>query len=331
MRAPAVLAVLASAAATFALPLGAAQGGEGGDEGDGAGAAPGLTLAMFHPHDLVDPLGFAFAPDGSDGFDSRYGDMLAATGTYSYPVLVVDGLLPVQGIVDPERPYASTREAYAAAIAERSRLDAPVSLRLSSQVESGSLEVQLTVRPDEPIAGERLRAWVAVLEDPVHYEPPTGLTNGVFDHRFTVRALEDLGPVDLAAGPGSPVDVGASFTLPPTWQAPRLLVAAWLQQDASYGLRFAPREVVQATHAPAGQAVEQTGKGVLVEALSATWCEPCLIGDTALESIAEEAGIAEPLRGESQGYLRSPRNPWLALAAAAAGVLAAVAAWRLVR
>jgi hypothetical protein len=107
-------------------------------------------------------------------------------------------------------------------------------------------------------------------------------------------------------------------------------VAAWLQQDAQ-SPRFDAREVVQATHAPVGERQVQATKGVLAEMLSATWCDPCLYGDAAIEDIAVARGVAQP--GEaapSSRYLQLEARDGLLLGVAAvAGVALALAARRL--
>lgn len=286
-----------------------------------AAAGPAATVILHHPHpDDADPFGFPFG--GADSFTARHGHLEADTGRFDYPYFVADGVLPIAGLPDSSEPYVSTLEAYGLAVAERAAEEAPVALRLSSEIRDGTLALSLRIEPGTALPGEHLHAWGAVLEDPVRYRAPAGLTNGVTDHRFTLRALADLGPLDLSNGTAADVSWLAALG---EWSLDRLVVAAWVEQSAP-SPRFDAHEVVQATHAPAGASVHQDSKGVLVEVLSATWCEPCLYGDLAAEDLAVSLGSAEPLREPRTRYLEGPARPWLTIPLSlAAGV--AVAAW----
>lgn len=286
-----------------------------------AQAGPQVTVLLHHPNDGVDPFGFDYAL-GSDYFALRYGPLVADKGRFDFPFFVADGVVPIEKLPDPNIPFESTRVAYDQAVATRATEAAPVTLHLDSTLAAGSLFTRVRVVPVVPLDGEDLHLLVAVTEDPVHYQPPPGLTNGVTEHRFTVRAVADLGAVDLRASS----NWTRSFALPESWQSDALHVAAWLQQGAG-SPRFDAREVVQATSAPAGQAAMQDSKGVLVEMLSATWCEPCLYGDLAAESVAIARGSAEPLVADTgPRYFQPPATPWLAYGLAAV-VAVALAAW----
>ncbi|HJQ93143.1 MAG TPA: hypothetical protein VJ874_02535, partial [Candidatus Thermoplasmatota archaeon] len=249
----------------------------------------GLTVLLFHPDDGVDPLGVPYL--GSDPFSVRYAPLVAEKGRFDFPFFVADGVLPIESIPDPAQPFASARASYDQAIAERLREQAPVAMVLESLVAGRQVVASVSVEPIEPTAleGEDLHLWFALVEDHVEYQPPPGLTNGVTDHRFTVRDVRDLGAVEVS----SPANLTATFLLDDGWQRSELSVAAWLQQDAP-SPRFDAREVVQATHAPLGGRQVQAVKGVLAEMLSATWCDPCLYGDAAIEDVAVARGIARP-------------------------------------
>jgi hypothetical protein len=246
----------------------------------------GLTVLVFHPDDGVDPLGVPY--QGSDPFSVRYGPLVADKGRFDFPFFVADGVLPIESIPDPGQPFASARAAYDQSVDERLQVNAPAAMTLASLVAGRQVVASVLVEPLMPLAGEDLHLWIAVVEDHVEYQPPPGLTNGVTDHRFTVRAVRDLGAVDL----GGPANLTATFPLDDAWQRSELSVAAWLQQGAP-SPRFDAREVVQATHAPLGQQQAQAVKGVLAEMLSATWCDPCLYGDMALEDVAVSRGVAK--------------------------------------
>jgi hypothetical protein len=290
------------------------------DEPEGVG----LTVLLFHPDDGVDPLGIAY--QGSDPFAVRYSPLVAEKGRFDFPFFVADGVLPIESIPDPAQPYASARSAYDQAIAARMPEEAPVALTLRSLVAGRQVVASVSIQPQAQLAGEDLHLWLAVAEDHVEYQPPPGLTNGVTDHRFTVRAVRDLGTVDLSG----PLNLTATFALDDAWQRSELSIAAWLQQDAP-SPRFDAREVVQATHAPLGATQVQTVKGVLAEMLSATWCDPCLYGDKAIEDIAVVRGIAEPGEPEpTSRYLEWATRDGLPVGlAAAAGLALAMLARRL--
>jgi hypothetical protein len=310
--------VKAATAATALLPLAlallpAASAQEAG--------GPPLTVLIFHPDDGVDPLGVPYA--GSDPFAVRYGALVAHKGRFDFPFFVADGVLPIETIPDPAQPYASALAAYDAAVAARSAEQAPARIALASVRAGGQAVVSVGLDPVEPLPGEGLHLWVAVVEDHVHYQPPPGLTNGVTDHRFTVRAVADLGVQDLSG----PANATHTFELADGWRADQLSVAAWLQQDAP-SPRFDAREVVQATHAPLGGRALQETKGVLAEMLSATWCDPCLYGDKAMEDLAVARGVARPggLEPESRYLDLGPGDLAPIAAAGLAGVLLVAAA-----
>lgn len=284
-----------------------------------AQAGPQVTVLLHHPNDGVDPFGFDYA-QGTDYFAVRYGPLVADKQRFDFPFFVADGVLPIETLPDPDVPFEATRAAYEQAVALRSAEQAPATLHLASTMAAGTLFATLRIEPAAPLAEEDLHLLLAVTEDPVHYQPPPKLTNGITEHRFTVRAVADLGAIDLTG----PVNLTRSFSLPESWDREALHVAAWLQQGAG-SPRFDAREVVQATSAPAGQAVTQDTKGVLLEMLSATWCKPCLYGDLAAEAVAVDRGAAQPLVAETgPRYFQPPVTPWLAfgLAAVAAVVLA---------
>lgn len=276
----------------------------------------GATVLLFHPLDQVDPFGVRFA-DG-DPFSVRYAAVAAQTGRFDYPVFVADGLDPIQALPDPGRPYQGTLEAYEAAVAARPAV-APLTLTLSAQQSGPQAVLRVDVQPHAPIQqsqGQALRLRVALAEDPVRYRPPAPVSNGVVDHRFTVRAYHDLGPIPLE----TPSNFTATIPLDAGWDAGRLLAAAWVQADGTPG-RFAPTEVLQAAHTPLGGTVRQEAKGVLVEVYSATWCTPCLYGDLAAEQVAIRHAGAHPLPEPASRYFEAPPQPLLALAAAAVGAL----------
>lgn len=288
-----------------ALLAAASSSAQGGD----LAPSPPLVVLVFHPDDGVDPLGFPAA--GSDAFAARYGPLVADKGRFDFPFFVSDGVLPIEAIPDPAKPFASAVAAYTQAVEARSGEEAAATLDLSSASTRDGILVQVTVQPRADLSAEDLHVRVAVVEDHVEYQPPPGLTNGITDHRFTVRAYLDL---------GAPAEAPMTALLPldPSWDLAELSVAAWLQVDAP-SPRFDAREVVQATQAPVGEHVVQAEKAVLVEMLSATWCDPCLYGDRAVEELAVSYGVAEASSDESGSrYLHLRTRDALAIAASVA-------------
>jgi len=308
------LAVLAVAASAVGPAAPAAAQSPSGSQ---------AVVLVHHPLDHVDPFGVAFG--GLDTFAARY-QGFAADGTFAFPTFVADGVLGVPSLPDPNVPYQSTLANYTSLVQRRLALQAPLTLRLQAAVAGDALRIEAAADPVAPLADPQragaLHLWAAVAEDPVHYQADARVSNGVTEHRFTVRALQDLGSVDLSSGAATVRS--ASIPVGPGWARDRLLAAAWVAADGPFA-HFASGEVLQAAWAHAGApAVTQSAKAVLVEVYSATWCGPCLYGDLAAESIAVQMGGAAPPASASAAtrYLVGPDHPGLALGVA---LLAAVA------
>ncbi|MGB0653475.1 MAG: hypothetical protein ACPGQL_09775, partial [Thermoplasmatota archaeon] len=301
-----------------------------------AAPGPALSVLVHHPFpDPADPLGAPFplaAGDaGFDAFVTRYAAYDVDGDGFAYPSVVVDGVVPIEGLPDGDRPFASTQAAYTAAVDQQEEVEAAVTLAVATEPVGDQLGVEIRVAPLAALPDERLRLWVALAEDHVHYEPPPALSNGVTDHRFTVRAVIDLGRLDLAAG--GAVERNTTFAMDEAWDRDQLFVTAWVQQEPSHGLRFQAREVVQATTHPALQVeptVQET-KGVLLELLSAAWCDPCLFGDRVVDELAEERGHAafEPTAaGPATTYWRAPEQPLVVVGAGLVGAFLLGRRWR---
>lgn len=284
---------------------------------------PPVTVLVHHPYpDDADPLGFPYPAGNQVGYwMHRHRHLDTDRDGFDFPSMVADGIALVEGLPDPQQPYASTRKAYEEAFDARSRLEPALSIQLGARHVDDTVLASVAVLPRSPLGGESLRLMVALTEDPVRYVPPAALSNGVFDHRFTVRAVRDLGVLDLATT--ETATASHTFLLDKEWQTDRLSVAAWLQQDGVHGTRFAPNEVAQATQVAVGQAVvQQDEKGVLLELWSATWCDPCLYGDTAFEDLAVSLGAAEPVE-KAQSSTRYFQPPALPVLVAGAAIVAA--------
>src|ERR1051326_5564243 len=201
----------------LALPL-ALLPTSGPAQAPAASASPDATVLLFHPLDQVEPFGIPFG--GGAPVSVRYAAVAAQTGQFDYPVFVADGVHPIQALPDPAKPYQATLDAYEAALAARPAAS-PIVLTLEAHQAGAQAALTVKVEPAAPIQesqGQTLRLRVALVEDPVHYQPPAPVSNGVVDHRFTVRAYRDLGPVAL----GGPSNFTASIALDPSWQAGKL-------------------------------------------------------------------------------------------------------------
>jgi thiol-disulfide isomerase/thioredoxin len=276
---------------------------------------PATIFLIHHPGaDPTDPFGYE-----PDAFATRYEGIAATGGVFDYPSFVADGVIAVRAIPNQADAYASTRAAYLGALQQRSLVDAPVRLHLESTSDAGSIQVHLQITPRGDLQaspGQTLQAWIAIAEDNIHYQPPSPVSNGVTNHRFTVRAHRLVGSLD-AAGQG---DFNASFPVDAAWNPDRLTVAAWIQADAGAG-RFQPNEVVQAVSAKAGATATADTKVVLAQLYSATWCPPCLYGDLAMEDLAIQSGAAAKAPGTHDGYVTTV-SPLLVIGALGGAALA---------
>lgn len=299
-------------AALAALPAADAQSAQGSQ----------AVVLFHHPYDKVDPFGVPY--EGRDTFAARHAG-LSRGGVFDFPTFVVDGVRSVPSLPDPNLPYASTVANYTALVRERLGAPSPGTLAVRGTVDGSSLAVAVRFEPSAPLSDpghpEALHLMAAVLEDFIHYQPEAPISNGITEHRLTVRALQDLGAVDLSSG--QPAAKEWTLPLPAAWRRDQLVVATWLEAQAPFG-RFGAGESLQAAWARAnGTEVVQEQKAVLAEVYSATWCAPCLYGDLAAAEVAETFGAAArqpPPAGPR--YFRMPDVPG---AAGIAGVVACLA------
>lgn len=316
---------------------------------------PEVVMLVHHPYpDDADILGVPFRgcqENGTrlcDAFATRHGGREVFQDGFAYPGFVADGRIAMDGLPGEDRtaaagpdaenatstegidvggdPVARTLAAYDAAVAQRLAVETPLTLTVGSRVVEDDVRATLFFQSNTDLSGDGLRAWAAVVEDPVHYEPPPTLSNGISDHPFTVREVRDFGPVAPTPAEGR---IDTTFDLDESWEPDRIRLAFWIQQDADALGRFEPNEVVQAVSHPIlfSGFTEQRDRAVLVEAYSATWCGPCHFGDLALERLAEDHGHpVGRIEGQSASYAVEPRLPWPLVLGAA--VLAGLAVWR---
>ena len=179
--AAALLAIVAFAAPAAALP------------------ASSPVVLIHHTLDQVDPFGVPFG--SGDTFSARYADIAAQTGRFDFPVFVADGVVAIQQLPDPARPFEGTLQAYEAAVQQRSDAETPITLALTARLEGGqaTAAIRAEARSGVDAGTQSIRLYVAVVEDAIHYRPPAPVSNGVTEHRFTVRSLTDAGEVTLGA------------------------------------------------------------------------------------------------------------------------------------
>ncbi len=280
-----------------------------------------VSVLVYHPNDGVDALGFPFRAE-KDAFFVRHGSEPLFADTVAFPGFMADGVIPFEGLPEGDDALASTVALYEDAVQFRLQEETPISFRIATVGAGIHWNASVAVGTDTPLPEADLRLWVALVEDPVHYRPPSGLTNGIFDHPFTVRAVEQHGIVEPL--PGQPEVRTISVTLASDWDPNRMHVVAWVEQGGVDTARFDAGEVVQSTSHPLTSdiATIQLDRGVLLEVYSATWCEPCLVGDLAIEEVAARHGL-QPNRGpveEGLLYYQPPESILVFVVAIAAGI-----------
>ncbi len=291
-----------------------------------------LVPLAYHPYpDDADPLGVPYWVQGDQSwgyFQGAYARLDQDRDGFDFPSLVTDGINLLEGVAAGD--HESTLAAYRGAWQERRAVPSPLDLMVNTSSVQDGLQVTVAAQAAGPVDDAGLRLHWALAEDDVYYRPPPALSNGVFVHRFTVRAINDWPPVavDLEDGRFEAQD---TIALDPTWNRDRLYVAVWVQNHAEANGAFALGEVLQATrHDVDGPATHQPAsmRGVLMEMFTATWCPACLFGDEALNDLAAEAGFAsEAYREPPWRYLRSPEWLRLATGAGLGALLGAATLW----
>ncbi len=270
-------------------------------------------VLVYHPYpDDADPLGFAFGADCSracDGFVVRHGGSEPFRDGIAFPGFVADGVISMEGLGEGQA-FEATLAMYEAAVQDRLQADTPVALAAATRIMDDVVRSSIWIDTESSITGG-MRLWAALVEDPVHYRPPAALSNGVYEHPFTMRSLHDLGAISLAPGTQERVDV--DFPLDEAWDPEGMRLAVWIEQDRAALGTFSPGETIQAVSHPinGGGITRQEDRAVLIEAYSASWCDPCLIGDEALEEIAEMHGLptGRSIADAQDTYLRDGPIP----------------------
>lgn len=272
----------------------------------------GLSLLQYHPYpDDRDPLGVP-AANTSGGPRDR---MAAYYGATWFPTAHVDGVL--ESANEPGGTVDDPLATYEALVDERAPAGAPATLHLGGRLGPEAAQVNVTVRPRAEVASDRVVLRVVLFEDDVHHPG----ANGVRDHPFTVRAVDDVGPVPVE--PDRLTRSERRVPLNASWDRAELGAVAFLQnEDDRQGLEA--REVLQSATYRFDQASPtiQRGKAPLLELYTATWCEPCAPADAAVRTLARTHGAAPPGAADAS-YLVPADATGLALGALAGLVLAA--------
>ncbi len=274
---------------------------------------PEVVVLVYHPYpDDADILGFPYGPDCSracDAFVMRHGGTSLFADGIAFPGFAADGVIFKEGLGEGQA-FQATLDMYEGAVRERLGADTPLALSVATRVLDTSVRASVWLDTQSSIAGG-LHMWAALVEDPVHYRPPAALSNGVYEHPFTVRAVRDLGTV--AVSPGAQERIDMDLPIDEAWDVEKLRLAVWVEQDRGALGTFRPGETIQAvSHKLSAVGVtRQEDRAVLIEAYSASWCDPCLIGDEALEEVAQMHGLptGRSLSDASSSYLRDGPIP----------------------
>lgn len=253
-----------------------------------------VVVLAYHPHpdpragrDDADPFSSASAPPPED---------LAVLdhGALRLPATRLDGVLRVSDAPegDPASALAHFREAQRLLLL-RQRTGAPVAIEIAGTQNGAALDLEMNLAPAAALGNASLEARVVVFEDAVPDPAAPRL------HRFVVRHVEPAEPVDLSRA----TRLTRSIPLDPAWSIDRVAVAVFIAYVGAEGGRFMPGEVLQAASWRVGQAgpTVQVEKAVLVEALTATWCDACRPTEESIALVASQFG-ASGLESPVQGY-----------------------------
>lgn len=276
-----------------------------------------LHVVQYHPYPdpRGDPWGFAEI-DQNGSMEARY-------DAFWYPTAVFDGLETIEGATT----YLETRQAWETALLDRSRNDAPARLGATIQRVGDDAEVHISWQAKTNLAIQNVTLRVVLYEDEVRFDGG----NGVDLHRFVARTLVAAQRVTL--DPDTTQDEAWTVPINASWDPDSLGVVVSLHNSRTASPLAEVGEVLQSATA----AMHQTGptiqnsRGVLLETLTATWCEACVFGDAVAEDLANLYGIpSSRVRDASWTYLRPVDASSLALAASL-GVFVAAVVWRMER
>jgi hypothetical protein len=125
----------------------------------------------------------------------------------------------------------------------------PIGITITEQAAGASVSVDVAVTSAQAISGKKLR--IAVTEGH-HYYASAG-SNGEKDFYYIMRQmLPDAMGTDLTLGAGETRHFPGSYTLDTAWNADKIYIVAWVQDDATKDVLQAATDRVQLLLTPAG-------------------------------------------------------------------------------
>jgi thiol-disulfide isomerase/thioredoxin len=271
-------------------------------------------VLVYHPlpDEQGDPWGVAAMNLGGRNVDWMAGYYAA----YDFPTAAIDGVNLIAGLptLEGAGAFQDTYNAYRRSFEARRAEATPVSMRLQATLGDDAVQVNAVVRSLGLVDDRGLVLRFVLFEDDVGFSGG----NGIVNHRFVVRALSPMHPVNL--GPGD-FQVTGNLPLAPFVNRENVGVVAIVQNTAEDSTLFGFKEVVQSASWTVRQsgATNQVSRGVLLELYSATWCASCVYGDSATDALADEFGLQSALVSQTGfEYLRSVQPAGLVFAAAVA-------------
>lgn len=252
---------------------------------------------------------------GADPFSSPDATPLPGLDAARLPATRADGVLDADPAPEgsPESAVAHVRELQRL-LALRDATPPGATLEVDGAQRPGMLRVNVTATAREALG--RVEARVVLVEDEAPYDGRA--------HRLVARLV--AAPENGTLAPGESLRFARDLPIPANVDASRVGVAVSLRALDAAGLREAGEVVQAAWWAPRQEGpTRQEAKAVLVEHVTATWCEPCAASDSAIDLLASRDADAS----SATAYARAP-TPWAA-AGLAGGVALAAVAWRRLR
>lgn len=142
-----------------------------------------------------------------------------------------------------------------------------------------------------------------------------GLSVVVFEHGVPLDGQPQPYVARYASTTTNASELDLGVALDPTWDVGRLGVVA-IAREGDTVLQSATWTASQ------GAPTVQRARSVLVEHVTASWCDPCAPADEAVALLATQRGAAGPLEAGDVRYLRAPS--WTLYAGLLLGAAAAI-------
>lgn len=198
----------------------------------------------------------------------------------------------------PERALAHFREMQRLLLARES-VPAALALTLAGELAPGTLRVEASVSRPAEVTFVLFEHGVPLAGRPQPYVA-----------RFVAE------PVNVSSDASPAV---ARIALDPAWAPDRIGVVAIARVDGEVA-----QSATWTTRLDAP--VVQTGRAVLIEHVTASWCDPCQPADAGLALLATQRGVAGPLDAGDVRYFRAPEP--IFYVGLSVGALAAIALLR---